>query len=213
MVDAGLIGETELERALAEQARTGRPLGEILVQGGYVSGPAVANALAIQYGGVLRTEYGVAAGPALVPVPDPPEETAPEAVRVEVRDEPTLVVVGDEHAAPDARDRTISELRQALAAAKVAIAFERAEAEAALHAAREELEAARAAEAPRPKAQERHLLFVPSPAGYSLVEQAGPAPVAGGELELDDGARFRVLRVGTAPLPGRRVACAYLERL
>src|SRR5213078_1474884 len=54
--------EEQLAQALEEQARTGRRLGEISVQRGFISGPALANALAEQHGGVLKTEYGFASG-------------------------------------------------------------------------------------------------------------------------------------------------------
>ena len=62
LIAAGLLSEEQLERALEEQARTGRRLGEIIVQRGFISGPALANALAEQHGGVLKTEYGFASG-------------------------------------------------------------------------------------------------------------------------------------------------------
>jgi hypothetical protein len=62
LIAAGLLTESQLELALEEQARTSRRLGEIIVQRGFVSGPAIANALAEQHGGVLKTEYGYATG-------------------------------------------------------------------------------------------------------------------------------------------------------
>jgi hypothetical protein len=62
LVDAGVLTEDVLEEVLEKQARTGRRLGEILVQDGYVSSRVMANALAEQHGGMLRTEYGVALG-------------------------------------------------------------------------------------------------------------------------------------------------------
>jgi len=49
---------------------------------------------------------------------------------------------------------------------------------------------------------------------YVLVERPGPPPAAGEALELEVGdaaGRFRVARTGRAPLPGRGLACAYLE--
>ena len=59
-----------------------------------------------------------------------------------------------------------------------------------------------------------HLLFVPGSEGYRLVEQDGPLPSPGSMLELpeDDGtiSRLFVLKVGPAPLPSVRLACAYL---
>jgi hypothetical protein len=53
----GFVSEKELEHALAEQAQThGRRLGEILVERGYLSGAALALALAEQHGVALGTE-------------------------------------------------------------------------------------------------------------------------------------------------------------
>ena len=57
-----LLTEAQLEHALAVQDSTGRPLGEVIVTLGYASAGAVANALAEQYSGTLKTEYGVSAG-------------------------------------------------------------------------------------------------------------------------------------------------------
>ena len=62
MVDEGFLTPEQLALALAEQSRTERPLGAILVELGFVSAGAVANALAEQHGGLLKTEFGVSAG-------------------------------------------------------------------------------------------------------------------------------------------------------
>src|SRR5688500_4543960 len=62
MVDEGFVTPDQLALALAEQKRSGRPLGAIFVELGFVSAGAVANALAEQHGGVLKTEFGVSAG-------------------------------------------------------------------------------------------------------------------------------------------------------
>jgi hypothetical protein len=62
MVDEGFVTPDQLALALAEQKRTGRPLGAIFVELGFVSAGAVANALAEQHGGMLKTEFGVSAG-------------------------------------------------------------------------------------------------------------------------------------------------------
>ena len=63
LVEKGLITEAQLEHALAAQQQSGAPLGEILVGLGFASAPAMANALADQRGGPLRTEYGFSMGP------------------------------------------------------------------------------------------------------------------------------------------------------
>jgi hypothetical protein len=58
----GHITEEQLELALTEQKSTGRPLGEIIVARGFAPGPTIAQALATQHGGLLKTEYGFATG-------------------------------------------------------------------------------------------------------------------------------------------------------
>jgi hypothetical protein len=50
LVDGGYVAERELEHALAAQRKSGRRLGEILVENDYLSGPALAAALAEQHG-------------------------------------------------------------------------------------------------------------------------------------------------------------------
>jgi hypothetical protein len=62
MVEAGLLSSEGLDLALAEQARSGRRLGEVIVALGLASHGAVANALAEQNGAPLRTEHGFAIG-------------------------------------------------------------------------------------------------------------------------------------------------------
>jgi hypothetical protein len=70
LVEKGLLTEGELEQALAEQRRTGRILGEILVGRGYVDGLALARALADQHGVQLRPRDG--------DEPAAPSESAPK---------------------------------------------------------------------------------------------------------------------------------------
>ena len=72
MLEEGFVTQPQLDEALAEQLRTSRPLGQVLVELGLVSAGAVANALADQHGGLLRTEYGVSAGLLRVAPPAPP---------------------------------------------------------------------------------------------------------------------------------------------
>ena len=62
MVDEGFLTPEQLSEALVVQNETGRPLGTIFVELGFVSAGAVANALAEQHGGLLKTEFGVSAG-------------------------------------------------------------------------------------------------------------------------------------------------------
>ena len=63
-----------------------------------------------------------------------------------------------------------------------------------------------------------HRLFVPFREGYAFVERNGPAPGAGIELQLLDGAderasHFVVAKVGRSPLPSDARDCAYLQRV
>ncbi|MGH2922388.1 MAG: hypothetical protein ACRDKU_10010 [Gaiellaceae bacterium] len=67
LVDEGLMSAGDVEHALAEQRRTGRLLGEIVVFRGYVSGVALARVLAKQHGVELRGAPGA---------PDPTPQAA-----------------------------------------------------------------------------------------------------------------------------------------
>jgi hypothetical protein len=59
-----------------------------------------------------------------------------------------------------------------------------------------------------------HLLFVPTPGGYELVEETGERPFLGDLLELDGReGRFAVTRIVRSPLPGDVRPCAYLEAI
>jgi hypothetical protein len=62
LVEQGLLSEGELERALEEQASTGRRLGETLVELGFVSHAALSHALTEQYGIEPKTETGFGTG-------------------------------------------------------------------------------------------------------------------------------------------------------
>jgi hypothetical protein len=56
-----------------------------------------------------------------------------------------------------------------------------------------------------------HLLFLPTPDGYAIVEADEPPPPAGQLLILDHGC-YRVQRIGRSPFPNDRRPCLYLER-
>jgi hypothetical protein len=68
---------------------------------------------------------------------------------------------------------------------------------------------AEAAHNPRP-AIAGHVLFVPSPEGYRLLERDGAPPIRADLLDIE-GNRFSVLRLGPSPLPGDRRRCVCLE--
>jgi hypothetical protein len=54
-----------------------------------------------------------------------------------------------------------------------------------------------------------YLVFVWSPAGYTLQERQGEPPTPGSVVE-DGERRFRVTKIGSSPLPGDRRTCVYL---
>jgi hypothetical protein len=219
LLEKGLVTPDELELALAEQADTGRLLGAILVDRGYVSGPALAVALAEQYGVELSTERGFGTGlwaeidrrhragrgnqPDELERPEPPRLPEPPERDNVVKLEPVaprVEVVPDPEPEPD-------------------FELERLEAEnRRLH---DELERLRAeftrlkvVEAPPHNEVVAHLLFVPTPERYLLVERDGAPPAPGEELDVPEAeARFGVVKVGRAPYPGELRPCAYLLRL
>ena len=78
--ERGLLTEEQLHTGLAQHEWSGRPLGEVLIALGFVSESTIAQALATQHGGLLKTEYGFATGfemslatePAAAPPISPP---------------------------------------------------------------------------------------------------------------------------------------------
>jgi len=72
LVEHGHLTEAQLQTALAEQFRTGVPLGQVLVSLNYVTADMVAQALATRREGLATTESGAATGsgtPGLVALP------------------------------------------------------------------------------------------------------------------------------------------------
>ena len=62
LVKRGVLTEEQLAAALAEQERSGEPLGAIIVRLGFAVAPMIGQGLATQHGGLLKTEYGYAVG-------------------------------------------------------------------------------------------------------------------------------------------------------
>ena len=58
--------------------------------------------------------------------------------------------------------------------------------------------------------QQQYLLFVWRPSGYELVQQDGPPPVVGAQIDVD-GSLLEVTKLAPSPLPGDRRVCAYLS--
>ena len=193
LVEKKLLTEEELELALTEQAETGRLLGAILVERGYVSGPALAVALAEQYGVELHTERGFGTG--LWAEIDRRHRAGrgheDNVVKLEAVPAPVVEIVRDPEPDPEL-DRLESENRRL---------------QDEIERLRGEFTKLKLVETPVPATS--HLLFVPTPARYLLVEREGAPPQPGARLELDQGA-FAVAKLGDAPFPGEDRPCAFL---
>jgi hypothetical protein len=74
LVDRDVLDETQLEVALAEQRRTGRLLGQILVGAGYLTAVSLALALADQHGVELRRRRNTDWVEPETPAPEPPSK-------------------------------------------------------------------------------------------------------------------------------------------
>ena len=193
-MDKGLVTKEELELALTEQSESGRLLGAILVERGYVSGPALAIALAEQYGVELHTERGFGTG--LWAEIDRRHRAGrgaePEDNVVKLEPAPPRVeIVPDPESDPEL-ERLEAENRRL---------------QDEIERLRGEFTKLKLVEAPVEAAS--HLLFVPTPARYLLVERDGAPPQPGSRLELEEGA-FAVAKLGDAPFPGEDLPCAFL---
>lgn len=198
LVDKGLVTNEELELALAEQSESGRLLGAILVERGFVSGPALAVALAEQYGVELEAERGFGTG--LWAEIDrrhragrgQEADEQDNVVKLEpVPLPPRVEIVPDPEPDPEV-ERLEAENRRL---------------QEEIELLRSEFTNLKLVETPEPA--RAHLLFVPSPARYALVERDGPPPSEGSEVELEE-RRFVVSKVGPAPFPDEPRACAFL---
>lgn len=142
MVDEGFLTLDQLSAALAEQDRSGLPLGKVLVQLGFVSEGAVANALAEQHGGLLKTEFGISAGlgahpkVALVPADTPAATPTPAAPIQELAPVPHAVVTER-----DALAKSVNKLQARLSESAQVYEAELARVSAAASARIAELEA------------------------------------------------------------------------
>jgi hypothetical protein len=195
LVQKKLLTEDELDLALAEQADTGRLLGAILVERGYVSGPALAVALAEQYGVELHTERGFGTGlwAEIERRHRAGRDTEPEdnVVKLEAVPAPVVEIVPDPEPDPEL-NRLEAENRRL---------------QDEIERLRGEFTKLKLVETPQPASS--HLLFVPTPARYLLVERDGAPPQPGARLELEQGA-FAVAKLGDAPFPGEDRPCAFL---
>jgi hypothetical protein len=100
--------------ALAEQARSGEKLGEVIVRLGFTVGPTVGLGLAAQHGGPLKTEYGYAVA-GLVAV-----ERAAD-VEPHVSEQPPLLTKAAPAATTSSAERRIERLEADREAAEAAL--------------------------------------------------------------------------------------------
>src|SRR6476661_9926495 len=184
LVEKNLLTADELELALAEQADTGRLLGAILVERGYVSGPALAIALAEQYGVELDTQRGFGTG--LWAEIDRRhragrgnEEQEDNVVKLEAVPAPVVEIVPD--LVPDPELKHLEAENRRL--------------QDEIERLRGEFSKLKLVENVEPASS--HLLFVPTPARYLLVERDGAPPEPGAKL-------------GDAPIPDEDRPCAFL---
>ncbi len=210
LVEKGLLTDEALERALDEQAGTGRRLGEILVLLGCVSHSDLSLALAEQYGFELSTGAGPRAqlerptAPpvlALVPSADSPDERGDE--------DPLHLAQLEEHwaklAAAEAR---LAEVEHELVRAE-RIA-ERRRAQAARLVRRLRPHAAHVADVPAP---DGHVLLIQLADRYELVERDGRPPADDAIVELPGigDETFVVDRLCRSPLPNDARSCVVLR--
>jgi hypothetical protein len=233
LVEQGLLGEAELEHALAEQESTGRRLGETLIELGFVSHEALSQALAEQYGFEPKTETGFGTGlraelerreaaqpssdalPALRLVPGP-ETPAPEAVA----DESLYLAQLEEQWAKlaEAEDR-LAEAERELASVRRTAERRRDQAKRFVERIRKrdrrlaELPAAEPAE-PEPT-HSTHLVYAQLTGRYVLVERGGGPPQPGTIIELaesgEEAGTLIACRIGKSPLPNDPRPCVFAE--
>lgn len=243
LVEKGLITDGELDSALAEQELTGRRLGEILIARGFVSGPALTMALADQFGVEVETESGYGSGLWAEIArrhdrglgrdsgdPAPAGTGSQPGVRQRIGDYVEgapgagvypSVPAGPARPGPDAGLAELwgrlEELNARLSATEARLAEETA---ARLEAENELAEVLTGRGQPHSSGAEpalrlpaRFVLFVPLADRYELVEQEGPLPAPGSEVELGalGESRFTVSKVGRSPLPADTRPCAYLQ--
>jgi type IV pilus assembly protein PilB len=106
LLERGLLDEQQLEHALALQSRSGKLIGEILVDCGFVTRFALARVLAQQYGFELEQEVGYGVAQFF------PESAARTYAVLPVRLDRGVAIVA---AAGPTDDATLAEIRRLLA--------------------------------------------------------------------------------------------------
>ncbi|MGH2933402.1 MAG: hypothetical protein ACRDL2_02665 [Gaiellaceae bacterium] len=92
LTERRLLTEEQLEVGLAQHRWSGRPLSEVLIALGFVTETTIAQALATQHGGLIKTEYGFATGFSAQAAAEA-EVEAPPPVSVAAQPEPEPVAV------------------------------------------------------------------------------------------------------------------------
>lgn len=242
LVEKGLLSYEQLERALEEQARSGRRLGEILIELDCVTHSALSLALAEQYGFELTVETGFGTGlraqlerrhdrngeggnsvhlQVSDGLPAPLREVnVPEPELEEVADDLHLAQLEEQWAKLAAAEEQLAETERELATARRRGTRRHAQAARLIERVRQRER--RIAELSLPEhelapvdATRGHLVFVQLAHRYELVERDGAPPEPNVLLELPElgDGRFVVARVGRSPLPNDTRQCAFAQQL
>ena len=236
LVEQGLLSEAELERALDEQARTGRRLGETLVDLGFVSYAALSHALAHQYGIEPEAETGFGTGlraqierrldrvredriearvPALRLVHEPEAPEPPEAEGENLY----LAPLEEQWAKLAAAEEQLAEAERELTTLRRAAGRRRNQAVRLVERIRSrdrriaELSPQITPSPVEAEAPRSHLVYAPVAGRYELVEREGDPPEPGAILELPEigAGNWMVCRVGRSPLPGDPRPCVFAQ--
>ena len=237
LVEQGLLSEAELERALDEQARTGRRLGETLVDLGFVSYAALSHALAHQYGIEPEAETGFGTGlraqierrldqvredgietrvPALRLVHEPEASEPPPEVEGENL---YLAPLEEQWAKLAAAEEQLAEAERELTILRRAAGRRREQAARFVERIRSrdrriaELSPQATLSPLEVEAPRSHLVYAQAADRYELVEREGEPPQPGAILELPElgEGKLIVCRVGRSPLPSDARLCAYAQ--
>src|SRR6266581_2116509 len=242
LVEQGLLSEDELERALEQQASTGRRLGETLVELELVSHLALSRALAEQYGIELKSETGFGTGlraqierrhdqgrdpetepqpqsseaaPPLWLVPEP-GEPEPQAFDSEPLHLPQLE---EQWAKLASAEERLLEAKHELTALRRAVRHRRDQVEQLVERIRRRdrriAELSANESQPDAAAPLGHLIYAQLAGRYVLVERDGAPPEPNAVLELPEIGEETVLvdRVGRSPLPNDPRPCAFAQQL
>jgi hypothetical protein len=215
LVEQGLLSEDELERALGEQASTGRRLGETLVGLGFVSHAALSHALTEQYGIEPKSETGFGTGlragierrnerdrdgeiEPRAPIADTmpllrlvPEGEGPEPHAVE-GENLHLAQLEEQWAKLAAAEERLTDAERELTALREAAGRRRDQAARLVERIRKrdrrivELSASETPSEPNPDGSRGHLVYAQLADRYVLVERDGDPPEPDAILELPE---------------------------